>query len=402
MLLSRNYFLTLLVMASFCGTAFGLRATAVKAQGPGPGAGGALAGLTPQELTEFRRGRGAFLRVERNNTGLGPAFNAASCAACHNVPSIGGTSPFLVVRAAYRNEDGTMRGLDAFGETLVHLTSIPPHDCQPVIPSDVAVVAHRASIPMFGAGLVEAIPDEVIQALADPNDVDGDGISGRASIVRDQASGIFRVGRFGWKGQHATLLAFGADAFRGEMGITNDLFPDELAVGVPILNRTLCDGQPDPEDTPDPATGSRRIDDFEAFMRFLAPLPRGPLTGDVVDGEGLFREIGCAECHQPSLVTGPSESAAFDRRAVPLFSDLLLHDVGTGDGIPQAAALPNELRTPALWGLRFRLPLLHDGSASTIEDAIRRHGVEAESVRRTFELLSVADRARLLAFLNSL
>jgi hypothetical protein len=93
-----------------------------------------------------------------------------------------------VVGAAFRNEDGTMSGLDAVGETLVHVTSIPPHDCQPVIPSDVAVVAHRASIPMFGAGLVEAIPDETIQALADPNDVDGDGISGRASIVRDQAS----------------------------------------------------------------------------------------------------------------------------------------------------------------------------------------------------------------------
>ena len=119
-------------------------------------------------------------------------------------------------------------------------------------------------------------------------------------------------------------------------------------------------------------------------------------------GEQVFGAIGCAACHTPSLTTGPSANPLFNRRAVPLFSDLLLHDVGTGDGIEQASGGPEEIRTPALWGLRFRRPLLHDGSAATIEDAIRRHLVEAELARQGFEQATAADRTALIAFLKSL
>jgi CxxC motif-containing protein (DUF1111 family) len=390
------------VLTVCCAVTVALRVTAADTQVPGSGPGAPLAGLTPQEFSEFRLGLEDFLEVETADEGLGPAFNGASCAACHNVPAIGGTSAMLEVRAALRGEDGVLVGLDDAGETLVHLTSIPSHGCQPMIPAEVAVVAHRAPIPLFGAGLVEAIPDETLLALADADDLDRDGISGRAPIVRDPASGQFRVGRFGWKSQHATLITFGADAYRNEMGITNDLFPTELAVGVPVLNMTLCDLLPDPEDIVERETGRRGIDNFESFMRLLAPVARGPIDAAVEAGAEIFDAVGCAACHRPTLMTGPSENPLFDRQVVPLFSDLLLHDTGTGDGIPQAPALPNEIRTPALWGLRFRRPLLHDGSASTIEDAIRRHRVEAESARRRFELLSVTDRAKLLAFLNSL
>jgi CxxC motif-containing protein (DUF1111 family) len=137
-------------------------------------------------------------------------------------------------------------------------------------------------------------------------------------------------------------------------------------------------------------------------MRFLGPPSRGASDDEVRAGERVFSEIGCAACHVPTLTTAPSENPLFNRKPVMLFSDLLLHDVGTGDGIDQAAATGAEIRTPALWGLRVRRPLLHDGSASTIEQAIERHGGEAERVRNAFQALPADRRAALLAFLRSL
>ena len=137
-------------------------------------------------------------------------------------------------------------------------------------------------------------------------------------------------------------------------------------------------------------------------MQFLAPVGRGPVDDQVRAGERVFSSIGCAACHVPTLTTGPSSNPLFNRRSVPLFSDLLLHEVGTGDGIRQPPGEANELRTPALWGLRFRRPLLHDGSAATVVDAILRHGREAELARQGFERAGDADRAALLAFLRSL
>jgi CxxC motif-containing protein (DUF1111 family) len=361
-----------------------------------------LPGITPPEFSEFRLGLDDFIEVETAEEGLGPAFNGASCAVCHNVPAIGGGGVVLETRAGYRGRDGTFRGLNEAGDTLMHLFSVPTHACQPMIPDDVTVIARRAPIPLFGAGLVEAISDDTLRALEDPLDANADGVSGRAAIVEDVASGELRVGRFGWKAQHATLLAFGADAYRNEMGITNDLFPSETAHGISTAQMRLCDPLPDPEDVREPATRRRGIDNFESFMKFLAPVPRGPIDDDNRAGERVFSAIGCAACHVPVLVTAPASNPLFDRRPAPLFSDLLLHDIGTGDGIAQASARPGEIRTPALWGLRFRRPLLHDGSAATIEEAIERHRNEAALARRGAASLGEGDRRRLLAFLRSL
>ena len=189
----------------------------------------------------------------------------------------------------------------------------------------------------------------------------------RAALVVDVETGERRVGRFGWKAQHATLITFGADAYRNEMGITNDLFPHESAFAIPPEKMRACDPFPDPEDIRDPRSRRRGIDNFASFMRFLAPAERGEVTDQVRVGEKVFSAIGCAACHVPALETGPSANPLFNRKTVALFSDLLLHDIGTGDGIKQGAAEANEIRTPALWGLRLRRPLLHDGNA-TLEE----------------------------------
>jgi CxxC motif-containing protein (DUF1111 family) len=379
-----------------------LAASALLAQTSAVRPGDPLQGLSPGEFEQFRLGLADFTEVETAEDGLGPGFNATSCAVCHNVPAIGGASLILETRAAYRDANGEFRALNAAGDTLIHLFSVPPHSCQPTMPEDANVVARRMPVPLFGAGLVEAIPDETLRALEDPFDRNGDGVRGRAAIIIDPATGAPRVGRFGWKAQHATLLAFAGDAYRNEMGITNDLFRQEYAYEISEPRMRQCDPIPEPEDRPDPTTGRRGIDNFEAFMRFLAPVPRATVDATVRDGERIFNAIGCAACHVPQLATGPSVSPSFNRRGVPLFSDLLLHDIGTGDGIPQGAAKANEIRTPALWGLRFRRPLLHDGSAATSDEAVARHQVEAELARRGFFQLSPEDRQRLSAFLRSL
>ena len=364
--------------------------------------GDALPGVTPVEFEEFRIGLEDFLEVETTDEGLGPAFNGTSCAVCHSVPAVGGTSAIAEVRAGRRGPQGEFIALDASGESLFHLFSVPGHACQPVIPPEATIIVRRVPIPVFGAGLVEAILDETLLALEDPFDRNRDGISGRAAIIADRASGERRVGRFGWKAQHATLLAFSADAYRNEMGITNDLFSQEVAVGISRERMRVCDPIPEPEDIRDPRTGRRGIDNFASFMKFLAPIARGPIDDTARNGERVFSAIGCSVCHTPTLTTGPSSNPLFNRVAVPLFSDLLLHDVGTGDGIQQASGMPEEIRTPALWGLRFRRPLLHDGAAATIEDALTRHAGEAGLAMQGYYGASAEDRAALLAFLRSL
>ena len=364
--------------------------------------GDPLPGITPVEFDEFRLGLDDFLEVETAEEGLGPAFNGTSCAACHSAPAVGGMSAIAEVRVGKRPAPGVFESFAPDGESLMHLFSLPSHGCQPVIPAEANLIVRRIPIPVFGAGLVEAIPDDTILALADPDDRNGDGVSGRAAVIEDRGTGDRRVGRFGWKAQHATLIAFSADAYRNEMGITNDLFRDELALGIDAARMRVCDPIPEPEDVADPLTRRRGIDNFASFMRFLAPVERA--AGDDVtrEGERVFAAIGCTACHVPTLETGSHRNALFDRRRVALFSDLLLHDVGTGDGIRQGAADPDEIRTPALWGLRHRRPLLHDGSAATLSDAVLRHAGEAARARVGFERLGDDERTALLRFLSSL
>ncbi len=367
-----------------------------------PMPGDPLPGVTPVEFEEFRLGLDDFLEVETAEEGLGPAYNGTSCAVCHSVPAVGGTSSIAETRAGRRGPRDEFIPLDASGESLFQLFSVPSHACHAIIPSEATIVARRVPIPLFGAGLVEAIPDDTLLALEDPDDRNRDGVSGRAARIVDLASGERRVGRFGWKAQHATLLVFGADAYRNEIGITNDLFPQELALWVSQDRMRVCDPLPDPEDVRDPRTGRRGIDNFVSFLKFLAPIGRGPLDEATRNGEQMFGALGCATCHVPSLTTGPSANPLFHRRSVPLFSDLLLHDIGTGDGIQQEAGAPEEIRTPVLWGLRSRRPLLHDGSAATIQDAIRRHAGEAEFAQCRFDESSDDAKAALIAFLKSL
>jgi CxxC motif-containing protein (DUF1111 family) len=255
---------------------------------------------------------------------------------------------------------------------------------------------------VFGDGLIEAIADQTIVSLEDPDDKNGDGIRGRAAWVVDLDSGARRVGRFGWKAQQATLISFSADAYRNEMGITNELLPNEMALGIDEETMRECSPKKGLEDVRDRRTGLRGIDNFANFMRFLAPVARAGMDATARSGEELFTSVGCATCHIPVLQTAQNPNPVFDRKSVNLYSDLLLHDVGTGDGIPQAAAKENEIRTPPLWGLRFRRPLMHDGASITIEDAINRHAGESSLVMEKYYALSPAGRAALMAFLATL
>ena len=259
---------------SRCASAIAALATALSTAQTRSALGTPLPGITPVEFEEFRLGLDDFLEVEASEEGLGPAFNGTSCAVCHNIPTIGGAGTMAELRAGRRNASGEFETLDASGDTLFHMFSVPGHGCQPILPADTNVFARRVPIPLFGAGLVEAIPDETLRSLEDPNDRNGDGVSGRAALIVDVETGERRVGRFGWKAQHATLITFGADAYRNEMGITNDLFPHESAFGITADQMRVCDPFPDPEDIREPRTRRRGIDNFASFMRFLAPAGR--------------------------------------------------------------------------------------------------------------------------------
>jgi len=193
------------------------------------------------------------------------------------------------------------------------------------------------------------------------------------------------------------------DAYLNEMGITNRLFPTENAPNGNTALLARFDATPDIEDAVDPVDGTSDIDRTTAFMRFLAPPPRGPITSSVAAGERLFTALDCAACHTPVMTTGRNRIAALSQKPVALYSDLLLHDMGSlGDGIPQAAAGAREMRTAPLWGLAARPAWLHDGRAKTIDDAIRAHAGEAEGSRDKYARLRGDERRQLLDFLGSL
>ena len=363
------------------------------------GSGLSLPGLTRFQTSLSNAGRRHFHKVEDTASGLGPAYNGTSCASCHNQPSIGGVGNVTVLRAGVVKD---ARYEVPTGGDLVHLFSVGDHACQPHIPASANNLAHRIPTPLYGTGLIEAIPDSVIRTWEDPTDQNGDGIRGRAALVMDPTTHTMRVGRFGWKAQQATLLAFAGEAFRSEMGITNDLFPNEVGTGLSAEQLAACDTVADPEDKPDPQSHLRGIDHFTNFMRFLAPVTPLPQTGSIHRGSELFSSIGCAACHVPALLTGPSDVAALDHKVVNAYSEFLLHDIGTGDGVEQGAAMGAEFRTSPLWGLRFRKQLMHDGSALSPADAIKQHRNESERSRQNFDRLNTPERQALLDFLSSL
>jgi CxxC motif-containing protein (DUF1111 family) len=366
---------------------------------PGTTLGDPLPGLTTAQLADFAAGLDEFQDEDTPESGLGPIFNNVSCVACHSTPAPGGASAILETRFGSL-VNGQFDPLTALGGSLLQQSAIDPA-AQEVIPPQANVVAKRLTTPLFGAGLIEAIPDSAI--LANTRTRQPDGISGRASMVTDVASGEARVGRFGWKAQQATLLAFAGDAYVNEMGITNRLFPHENAPNGNAALLAQYDAVGDPEDAVDPATGKADIDRFADFMRLLAPPPPLPLTSAAKAGKTLFAQIACNACHLPNMGTGPNSIAALDRKPVPLYSDLLLHDMGAlGDGIAQGTATPLEMRTAPLWGLHARGPYLHDGRAATVDAAIGFHDGQAAAARNRYNLLSATQKQQLLEFLGSI
>jgi CxxC motif-containing protein (DUF1111 family) len=361
--------------------------------------GDPLPGLNPGELALFGEGLDEFENIETAEGGLGPIFNNLSCVACHNSGGTGGASAIMVTRFG-RSAGGKFNSLDALGGSLLRDKAIAPSALES-IPAEANVVANRQSTALFGAGLIEAIPDAAIRRNAMRPVIDG--IRGKAAMVIDVASGTPRVGRFGWKSQQATLLSFSGDAYLNEMGITNRLFPKENAPNGDLALLAAHDMVADPEDTANPETGRSDIDAAADFMRLLAPLQPLPPTASINSGRQIFQQINCAVCHMPSMVTGPNMIRALDRKPVFLYSDLLLHDMGSlGDGIAQAAAGPKEFRTAPLWGLRASAPYLHDGRAPSIDQAIRLHDSEAKSPRDRYLRLNASQRQQLLDFLKSI
>ncbi len=370
---------------------------------PSPAAstlGGPLAGLTAAQLAEFRDGLADFRQAETADSGLGPIFNDVSCVACHIAPAVGGGSRRTVTRFG-RTTNFVFDPLTAQGGSLLQNRALSP-ELREVIPPEANTVAQRITTPLFGAGLIEAIPDATLRALASAPKPDG--VRGHVSLVTDVTAGTERVGRFGWKAQQATLLAFSADAYMNEMGITNRFFPTENAPNGDLARLARADQILDPEDETRAATNKADVDRAAAFMRLLAPPPRrGPLNAAVTSGQGVFATINCTACHTPSLQTGPSPVAALANKPVALYSDLLLHDMGSlGDGIAQGNAAPREMRTAPLWGLSTRREFLHDGRATTLDAAIRAHDGEAAQIRDRYLRLTTTQRSDLITFLNSL
>jgi len=358
-------------------------------------------GVIPQ--VDFDLDRATFDEVEAPDDGLGPTFNSTSCGGCHGTPVSGGSSQVAELRAG-RFEDGHYT--DHSGGGVVQDRAIDPSIQEHVRLSD-NVVALRLSTSTLGDGYVEAVADSTLEAIAAHQPANMRGLAVRVPVL--EADGAEAIGRFGWKCQHASLLSFAADAYLNEMGITNQLFPTENTSDGQSVDR--FDTVPDPED---------QGEDLAAFVRFMRSSKAPPRDAQQVDrravrqGEQVFRQIGCATCHVPDLVTAPAGTVvaggaytvpdALGHRIFHPYGDFLLHDVGTGDGVVQfgGARTRNMLRTAPLWGLRTRSHLMHDGLSLTPHDAILHHDGQARASVRAYRGLSREQRRELLAFLGSL
>ncbi|MBV8211422.1 MAG: hypothetical protein JO133_15310 [Burkholderiaceae bacterium] len=457
------------VVAAFVG---GVIACAEPAPSPSPvdpgvrssggGAGSPLSALTADETAFFTNGQATFVEVESvtggQNNGLGPRFNSNSCASCHSQPAIGGSSPpnnplqfvatlngaknvlpwFITPKGPIREArfkllpDGTNDGnvhalfvitgrLDARGCNIAQPVFTPAGD--PVTGQDGnANIIFRIPTPVFGAGLIEAIPDSVILAnqAANAGEKQAMGIHGHANAI---LSGNFNrsgndgtITRFGWKAQNKSLLLFAAEAYNVEMGVTNQIFPQERD------ETPSCLFNATPEDTLNfttsgggPAAVLSDIENFANFMRMLAPPTPAPDTPSRLEGRQAFERIGCSHCHTPTLKTGKaiasgsatSPSAALSNQNVNLFSDLLVHHMGAdlADGITQGSAGPDEFRTAPLWGVGQRVFFLHDGRTGNLVDAIAAHrspGSEANGVIARYDQLPLERKQDLINFLRSL
>ncbi len=347
---------------------------------PGPGMeGGPEAALDAAQMQQFVDGRAVFDRDVPIAGGLGPSFNGDACRSCHFDPTIGGAGPVDLDVSRH----GTVTGgvfAEPSGGTMAHRHGLPGAG-RPYFDDLSNVIEARQTPSILGLGLLEGIPEANILALADPDDLDEDGISGVAH-VRDDG----RLGRFGWKGGVPSLAEFARDAMFNELGVT---LPDQegLSLG----------GGSDSDDIPDPEITVEELEQLTFFMANLAQ-PVGVSTDAAAEaaGETHFEATGCLDCH----------AVLDDADGMPVFAytDLLLHDVQE-DGFPGIAdgvATQGQFRTPPLWGIRATAPYMHDGRAFTLEDAIASHAGEAEASRLAYEALSGAEREQLLQFLQSL
>jgi len=397
----------------------------------------------PNGLTDaatFAMDRGKFEEVEAIGDGLGPTFNAQSCRECHQNPVSGSTSQVKELRAGHRGSAGNFVPATATladgtitiaNRSLINQRAIcpavdsitvngqsqtfnfPQTQAQERISTAETIRAFRISLNTLGDGFIEAIADQTLRNLASNQcRSTGGAICGEAVEVPVlEANGAPAVGRFGWKDQHASLLSFSSDAYLNEMGISNRLPPNNVDV------TRVCDVVPDPnDDTPD-AQGLEDIDHFARFMRATKVPPRDTALASSTDGLAgaeLFHSVGCDVCHVSSIITAPAGTSvaggafsvpdALGNKIIHPYSDFLLHNIGTGDGIVQTGGqeTANKMRTPPLWGVRTRTELLHDGRTSTFYDTIQRHHGEAQPVTNNFNSLSSAQQNQLITFLRSL
>jgi CxxC motif-containing protein (DUF1111 family) len=373
--------------------------------------------------------------------GLGPVFNAQSCSSCHEfdgraAPPQSADDPRrgLLIRLSVAGADGVMpdpvygdqlqdraiNGVAAEGSIVITTDEIQgvyadgtPYTLQrpeyaiadlgygPL--ADGVMLSPRIAPAVFGVGLLEAVPDEAIRASADPDDADGDGISGRVNVALDP-DGNEVVGRFGWKASVATVEQQNAAAFHGDIGITTPLRPEVVCSAA----QTQCAAAPDGGN---PEVDAQKLGRVTFYTRSLAvPARRDAGSADTAAGEQTFSELGCASCHSPAMTTGESELADLANQSIRPYTDLLLHDMGDGlaDGRPDGQATGSEWRTAPLWGIGLvddvngHTRFLHDGRARSLEEAILWHGGEAESAQRGFVALPADERRQLLMFLESL
>lgn len=388
-------------------------ASASHAQAPAlqPRAGDPLPGLTPAQRALFDAGRTLYSTPIPATAGMGPIFNKTNCQSCHSNP-VGGWGNASVMHFGI-SDKGAFIPVPGEPQSLLQEFAVSEF-CKEHVPASANFTAIRMTNSSMAFGMVEAVPDAAIAALEDPTDANGDGISGRIHWVRpleeSNASAPLRAGRFGWKAQVATVLSFSADATRNEMGITNRLIMQENAPNGDTARLAACDPVAEPEDVPD-TQGLAFIDRVTHFQRYLSVPPQTPKSG--MSGETVFVNVGCAKCHVPEWTTSndPALEDAIRGKVIRPYCDFMLHDMGLqGDGVADGYAFETELRTPTLWNLRTRDPMMHNGAAAggTFSDRVRTaiglHGPygEAADSAAAFAALPEGDKAALVAFLNSL
>jgi CxxC motif-containing protein (DUF1111 family) len=361
---------------------------------------------TVMALRSFNDNRFIFEGVETVEDGLGPVYNAQACRECHQNVVTGGASQVSEHRTGRTQEE---QFFESLGGSLIQSRATHADLVERVSFED-DIRTFRVSTNTLGAGFVEAIANSTLLAIRDAQPAPMRGTTLDVPVL--EANGAARIGRFGWKCQHASLESFSADAYVNEMGITSPLFPEEnTSSGRFVGFGSGFDPVADPEDDGDDLVA------FADFMRSTKAPPRGPITATVRAGEQVFVSVGCAICHVPAITTARPGTpinggtlivpAVLGSKVIHPYSDFLLHDVGTGDGIPflpmpEFQSTATQMRTAPLWALRTRNRLMHDGLSFTKQEAITRHGGQAATVTAAYNQLTSTQRDQLLAFLDSL